>query len=125
MVNLFFKYFTPTLVILISCISYYNAEYKNQTRWRGGGFGMYSEICWDMNEVWFDNIPDSLNFTEIYRQECNKIRMKPSTKNMNYVGELIRDNYSLHNFTIEMWKLNYNLNENKLFNVKVKESYVQ
>ncbi|MFO7703053.1 MAG: hypothetical protein R6V37_08730 [Psychroflexus maritimus] len=47
--NKFFAFFSlPLLVLIVACIQIYNTETTNLSRWKGGGFGMYTNI----NEVY-------------------------------------------------------------------------
>jgi hypothetical protein len=45
----------PSLLFIVACFQLYQAEFEHKTRWKGGGFGMYSTIYPFIDEIWVND----------------------------------------------------------------------
>ncbi|WP_127844499.1 hypothetical protein [Psychroflexus aestuariivivens] len=52
----FIQYWSvPTLLFLVACFQIYQVEFEEKSRWKGGGFGMYTTIHPFNDEIWIDD----------------------------------------------------------------------
>ncbi|MFN2260917.1 MAG: hypothetical protein ABR595_02475 [Psychroflexus sp.] len=52
----FIQYWSvPTLLFLVACFQIYQVEFEEKSRWKGGGFGMYTTIHSFNDEIWIDD----------------------------------------------------------------------
>lgn len=75
---------------------------------RGGGFGMYSEVSFTLNEVWVNNTDYSLDSltqnNRDVRLAVKKLKLIPSQKNLKQTAQLIQKLSHLDTIMIQVWK---------------------
>jgi hypothetical protein len=52
MKGLLLKYTLPAIIIAVAGFQFYQSKYHQLSRWKGGGFGMYSEVHPDRRQIW-------------------------------------------------------------------------
>lgn len=51
----FIQYWSvPCLLVVVACFQIYQVEFEEKSRWKGGGFGMYTTIHPFNDEIWID-----------------------------------------------------------------------
>lgn len=108
-------------MILIATIQLYHSHTTNFTKWRGGGFGMYSEISWQNREVWFREVPVKSNYVDTYSEKLNLVRRNPTNKNMKKVANHIAKKEKLDRFIFEVWDYEYSIDNCSLTKKKLNE----
>jgi hypothetical protein len=46
------RWLVPSLLVVVASVQLARVSFGGQTRWRGGGFGMYSEFHPNRNQIW-------------------------------------------------------------------------
>ena len=125
-------YGLPFCVVTVVCIQFYNVHFKNLSRWKGGGFGMYSEGHPQFRQVWgftgnkTIHFNDHKNAPKRLRQWIVRVQMWPSAKNLEHFAEQVSDLYKTDSVTIKVFEPGLNSGSNTLKMELVKECiYVQ
>ena len=115
----------PVVMVVVATIHIIAANTTELTRWRGGGYGMYAELNWLGNEVWFYNVPADIDYLKIHAKLANKVRRNPSNKNLLELGNAIKSKHKVDNFYISVWKLEYDNSTNIITKRKANEIHIQ
>lgn len=111
----------PTLMLLVSFHQLFMVN-KNLSRWKGGGFGMYSEIHFNENQIWIidkgrgqekigvDNFQLSPR-AEAIRKDVIKF---PTKRMLKKLYQEIALEGSATNFSIQVWRPRYHLSKSEL-----------
>ncbi len=118
------KLILPVLVLLVAGHQYYTAKNHSLSKWKGGGFGMYSELHFGARDIW---VQSDSGFYSIfsgpenykYRRYANKARIHPKSGAMNKLAEYIKADQRLKKIRIQVWELvfdpeNFSLTRNRL-----------
>lgn len=102
------KYWVPIIALLIIAVHFGLAKTSNLNRWKGGGFGMYSEVHYYFNDLVIDNLNKPLD--AIIKEDKNfagfvmDVKRLPNTKNLHNMAELASKYVSSDTVTIQIWK---------------------
>lgn len=104
------KLFLPALMLLVAGHQYYTCKYHNLSRWKGGGFGMYSEIHFGARDIWVES---DTGFYSIfvgaenykYRSYANKARIHPQSDAMNRLAARIKADRHLKQIKLQVWEV--------------------
>lgn len=103
-----FKYAIPTVALFIVVVQLFLVSENNLTRWKGGGFGMYSEMHYYYNEVIISNlvIPlDSLKKSDTnIANKIHRLKRMPSTALLKDVAQLLTKYSSKDTITVQVWR---------------------
>ena len=102
------KYAVPILAVLIVLIQLVIVNITHLTKWKGGGFGMYTEVHCYYNEVHIKNLDqslDSLRTVDISLDKAIKqAKCLPNTSNLKAIAGLV-SKYNLEDtITVQVWK---------------------
>ncbi len=85
----------PALLVLVAAVQRYNVEYRGQTTWLGGGFGMYASLD-NMRFVRatarfgeqrvFAELPEA-----VYEVPARRVRVRPDTEPMQELAKTLLD----------------------------------
>ncbi|MBT6515785.1 MAG: hypothetical protein HOK65_13575 [Crocinitomicaceae bacterium] len=118
------KLFLPVLVLLVAGNQYYTSKNHNLTKWKGGGFGMYSEMHFGARDIWvqadsgfYSVFSGSENYK--YRWYANKARIHPNSDAMNKLADCIKTDQQLNEIRLQVWEVifdaeNFSLTRNRL-----------
>lgn len=102
------KFPVPILAFVIVSVQMFFVNTINLTRWKGGGFGMYSEMHYHYNEVVVSNLDtplDSLKTSDSnIAKAVNRLKRIPSTANLKKTAFLLSENMTKGNLTVQVWK---------------------
>ena len=126
------SYFLATaLLTTIATIKAFEAETEGTTRWRGGGFGMYSEINWQERIIWISSKEKdfSVNSNALlknpkYINLQARIKRVPSQKNMRELAQLIGNYTENLSIIIQVWKPEFNLEKKILKKILINEYHL-
>lgn len=121
----FLRFLIPVIMIVVASVNCVLVNTTDHTRWRGGGFGMYSEIHWTNNEIWFNNVPVDIDLVEIHSKLCNTVRRNPSEDNIKKLASAIKRDQGLSNFNIEVWRLSFDKNNLVMNKKKINELFIK
>ena len=115
----------PLIMVVVAIIQMVAANKTELSRWRGGGYGMYAELNWVSNEVWFYSVPLNVDYVNVHSKLSNKVRRNPSKKNLTQLGSAVKNKHGISNFYIRVWKLEYDNSTNRISKRKANEIYIQ
>lgn len=105
------KALIPLLLISFFVAQLWQSNQGQLTRWKGGGFGMYTDIHWSSNQVWIGNRTrwfsgDTLN--ELIGREnqryLGRVQRNPSDENMLDLANLIMERGELNECFLQVWR---------------------
>ncbi len=103
-----FIYWVPALALLVVGIQFVLCSTWNLTKWKGGGFGMYSEVHYYYHEVYISPLKVSLD--SLQKKDANitdaikNAKRMPSDANLNRIGQLISKYAPGDTISIQIWK---------------------
>ncbi|MGY0408467.1 MAG: hypothetical protein ACWIPJ_08965 [Polaribacter sp.] len=117
-----FSLIVPIISLIVIAFQMVIVRTDGLSRWKGGGFGMYSEIHFSQHEVWVNNTDFSLdsltkNNSEV-RLAVNKLKLIPSQKNLRQAAKLIQKLSRIDTIIIQVWKPYINI-EKSLYTRKL------
>lgn len=103
------RYGVTVLLLLVAFNQLYLTTFGNLSRWKGGGFGMYTEFHPTYYRVYTKfktSPPPGTNFTPspfmgIMRK---KIRINPTEKNLRKLKREMRKGSGIQDLVIQVWK---------------------
>ncbi len=102
------KYSVPLVALLIIAVQLFMVSEHNLTRWKGGGFGMYSEMHFNFNEVIVNNLDMQLDSIKKSDTDiANKVRTLkriPNTANLKELAQLIASHSLDSTITVQVWR---------------------
>ena len=103
-----FNYFVPMLAIIVIISQFFLVKTTNLSPWKGGGFGMYSEVHYFYHDVYISDLNISLDsLAKIDSKFANhliSLKRMPNSTNFKKMAEYV-SKYS-HNDTIniQVWR---------------------
>jgi hypothetical protein len=123
MKGLLVKYTLPAIIIAIAAFQLYEVHYHKLSRWKGGGFGMYSEVHPLWRQVWIISKDSSFPIeksSKLYA-DAYRLKMKPDEdRTLAFAGKAA-DLLNLDSITIQVWEPGLDIKSNRLSRIKVKE----
>lgn len=124
------KYFVPILMFLVAAFQLFQVNNEGLTRWKGGGYGMYSEIHYSSYEVWTTykgEIKEIKNIEKIdgitpeeSKRLILKVKLFPNNRNLRALAKILKKDED-YPITIQVWKPKINLNNLSYSRVLLKE----
>jgi hypothetical protein len=107
MKDFFLKWGLPVFIFLMVGHQFYQVYVHNLTRWKGGGFGMYSQIHPQDRRVWVVT-PDSSWMIQGTKTRLEKkahtLRFFPNQQALRDFADLVSKTYALDTLSIEIWE---------------------
>lgn len=105
----------PIVSLIIITIQIIMTNKFNLSKWKGGGFGMYTEVHFNQYEVWISDVDfplDSLIRTnKDVRLAINGLKLKPSDKNLYLTAQLLNKLTNHDSIIIQVWKPYIDINK--------------
>jgi len=102
------NYIVPIIALVVIAIQVIMVETNNLSKWRGGGFGMYSEVHYQQREVWINNT--NIQLDSIFENDkevelaVKRARLLPSKKELQKTAKLVKNHFNTDTITIQVWK---------------------
>lgn len=102
-----FGYAVPIIVFILASVQFVQTR-KGLTRWKGGGFGMYTELNFPHREVWIvlpdtsmnlDKVPD---FKKKHQELIRKVQRYPNPRTIAPLSAALAKSYT-DSFNIQVW----------------------
>lgn len=128
MKSLLAKLVVPTILIIVAGCQFYCSTYFNLSNWKGGGFGMYSEIhCFISRQVWFQLDTGYVNLgsgAENYKygMHLKKLRIFPTDAKLAELAKQLRKDKNLDTVRLQLWELDYDIKSGVLKRKKIIEN---
>tara|TARA_Y100000815_G_C13149186_1_gene427369 strand:- start:262 stop:669 length:408 start_codon:yes stop_codon:yes gene_type:complete len=102
----FLKYSIPLLAILVIAIQLFLVNTKNLNRWKGGGYGMYSEMHYYFNKVYVPGLSvDSLAKADSdLKIAFSNLMLMPNNQNLNLVAKYVLQKTNKDSVLVQIWK---------------------
>ena len=127
MKGILIKYALPLLIIAVAFHQLYMVYLQQFTRWKGGGFGMYSEMHPLTREVWIGN-KDSMwlasNSTVTLKPVADRARgllFKPNEKMLYQFAAYAAKQYHCDSLLVQVWEPFLNPENNSLNRKLIRE----
>ncbi len=124
------KYFVPILMFLVAAFQLFQVNNDGLTRWKGGGYGMYSEIHYSYYEVWITyqgEIKEIKHDEKIEgissrrsRRLILKVKSFPNNRNLRALAKILKKDEG-YPITIQVWKPKINIDNLSYSRVLLKE----
>lgn len=103
-----FKYWVPILALLVIAVHFILVKTSHLNKWKGGGFGMYSEVHYYYNDLVIDNLNKPLDSLIIEDKKIAHfvmdVKRLPNAGNLKKMAELVSKYVSSDTVTIQIWK---------------------
>ena len=104
----FSNYWVPIVALLVIIAHFLLANTFNLSKWKGGGFGMYTEVHYYYNEVFIPHLDPPLTVLADEHYEIEKImkdiKRMPNDGNLEKMAKSISKFVSSDTITIQVWK---------------------
>jgi len=98
----------PIVALSVIAIQVFLVKQENLSRWKGGGFGMYSEPHYHMNEIRVSNLEiplDSLIKQDpVIERSIKKLKSFPTDINLKKTTQLLLNKTKADSITVQVWK---------------------
>lgn len=101
----------PLLLVGFFLAQLWHSQEGQLTRWKGGGFGMYTDIHWSSNQVWVGSREHWFSgdtLTELLGHEnqryLGRVQRNPSEENMRQLADLIMERGALEECFLQVWR---------------------
>lgn len=99
------KYGIPSLAVVIIVIQLLFVNIHNLNRWKGGGYGMYSEIHYYYNQIYIPDISvDSLVTDDDLKDSLGFLMLMPNEDNLKNSAELVLKYTKKDSIHMQIWK---------------------
>jgi len=102
------KYWVPMIALLIISIHFILVKTSHLNKWKGGGFGMYSEVHYHFNDLVIDNLNKPLDSLIIEDKNIAhfviNVKRHPNAGNLKKMAEFASKYVSSDTVTIQVWK---------------------
>jgi len=120
MKGLVLKYALPLLILSVAIHQFYMVYQNRLTRWKGGGFGMYSEMHALTREVWIGKA-DSMwlaSNPKVTKKEvankANRLRFMPNKNKLLQFASYAAKQYGYDSILVQVWEPILNPENNTL-----------
>jgi hypothetical protein len=114
------KYALPLLILSVAIHQFYMVYQNRLTRWKGGGFGMYSEMHALTREVWIGK-EDSMwlaSNPKVTKREvankANRLRFMPNKNKLFLFATYAAKQYGYDSILVQVWEPILNPENNTL-----------
>lgn len=125
--ELVLKYGIPGLAILVIVVQLSFVYTKKLNRWKGGGYGMYSEIHYRSNQIYIPGMSlDSLlkDHREMKRT-LGYLMLMPNKDNLNKAATLILETTQRDSIHLQIWKPTVNSENGSFTRVLIDEIHLK
>jgi len=102
------NYIVPIIALIVIAIQVVMVETNNLSKWRGGGFGMYSEAHYQQREVWINNT--NIELDSIFKKDeqvelaVKRAKLLPGNSELRKTAKLVKHLFNADTLTIQVWK---------------------
>ena len=120
------KYGIPSLAILVFVIQLLFVSTKKLNRWKGGGYGMYTEIHYYYNQIYVPNmsVDSLLKDDPVMKATLGRLMLMPNKENLIKAAKYIQEIKQKDSIHIQIWKPVINSNNGVFSRVLIDEVYL-
>ncbi|WP_412561457.1 hypothetical protein [Winogradskyella sp. MIT101101] len=94
------------------------------SRWKGGGYGMYTEIHYQGNQIYITGMSvDSLISNNSINESFRYLKLMPNEKNLEEAAKQVLNSTNKDSIHIQVWKPTINSKDGKYTRVLLEELY--
>lgn len=104
----------PFIMFMVASVQLVQVQ-SGLNRWKGGGYGMYSEIHYNNNEVWIANANGLINVKQLIKKSKNltqlmtRLKKFPNQNSFQNFCDALRNEQRFDSLTIQIWRPAFNL----------------
>jgi hypothetical protein len=102
------KYPVPIIAVLVIIVHFVLVKSSNLNKWKGGGFGMYSEVHYYFNDLVIDDLNKPLDSLIIEDRNIASfimdVKRMPNNGNLHKMAELASKYVSSDTIKVQVWK---------------------
>jgi hypothetical protein len=102
------KYAIPIIAVMVIIVHFVLVKTSNLNRWKGGGFGMYSEVHYYYNEVYISDLSQPLNSLiaedKFIKHVIMDVKRMPNKSNLENMAKIISKYVASDTISIQVWK---------------------
>lgn len=102
------KYAIPIIAVMVIIVHFVLVKTSNLNRWKGGGFGMYSEVHYYYNEVYISDLSQPLNSLiaedKFIKHVVMDVKRMPNKSNLENMAKIISKYVASDTISIQVWK---------------------
>ena len=120
------KYGVPSLSILVVCIQIIMMNTKRLNAWKGGGYGMYSDIHYYYNQIYIPGmVVDSIIKDDpSMKDPLGRLLLMPNKNTLKTAAERILETSGKDSIEIQVWKPIIDLESGKYSRALVDEIHL-
>lgn len=98
------------MIVGVAAAQFYQVYFTHLTRWKGGGFGMYSEVHPKFRQVWLIKEDTSIRLFNMYKQpeklvkSAHRLKFAPSPQKMQKMAKEAANHYNINLLTVQVWE---------------------
>lgn len=100
------KYGIPSLALIVFLIQLFLVNTKDLSRWKGGGYGMYTEMHYAYNQIYIPGMSvDSLvKDNPKMKSALGHLMVMPNKINLEKAAILVLNTYNRDSIHVQIWK---------------------
>lgn len=121
------KYGIPSLVVMVVGIQLFMVHTQNLSAWKGGGYGMYTNIHYYYNQIYIDGVPvDSLTKHDRHmKRTLGYLMLIPNQNHLKNAGHHVLKTLKRDSLHIQIWKPAIDPKSGRYSKVLVDELYLK
>lgn len=125
--ELVLKYGIPTLAVIVIAVHLFLVNTKNLSKWKGGGYGMYTEIHYFSNQIHIPgmSLDSLLKDNREMKKTLGYLMLMPNTDNLNKAGQLILKTTQKDSIHVQIWKPIINSKNGRYSRVLIDEVHLK
>src|SRR5690606_17108188 len=104
--ELVLKYGIPGLAVIVIAIHLFFVNTQNLNKWKGGGYGMYTEIHYYYNQIYIPgmSVDSLLKENSEMKNTLGFLKLMPNNNTLKKAGEHILKTTHKDSIHIQIWK---------------------
>ena len=120
------KYAIPAVMLMVIAVQLFLVYSKNLSRWKGGGYGMYTEIHYYHNKIYVNGMSaDSLAKDDDLKDALGFLKLMPNKDQLKKTAELVLKKTKKDSIHMQIWKPKMSANNGKYTRVLIDEIYLK
>ncbi|RXJ45985.1 hypothetical protein [Gelidibacter gilvus] len=121
------KYGIPTLAVIVIAVHLFLVNTKNLSKWKGGGYGMYTELHYFGNQIYIPgmSLDSLLKDNQEMKKTLSCLMVMPNIDNLNKAGQLILKTTQKDSIHVQIWKPIVNSKNGHYSRVLIDEVYLK
>lgn len=121
------NYTIPAFMVIVIIVQLFLVYTKQLSRWKGGGYGMYTEIHYSHNQIYIQGgiSVDSLEKDMDIKEAFKFLRLMPNKNHLEKVAKLVLKKTQRDSIHMQIWKPKIDLRSGLYTRVLIDEVYLK